>query len=154
MGSIILGILAVFLAIGIPLSYRQATRAREMRQTLPSARAPWPELSEPEQREIYRHAREILPGDQNPANIGTRMLQLHEAVAERSPGVLATLAFLGIYLGTIVAVPVLLVLMGIDMHRRNPDLGNEVAYLRSSSSNSGMPRTWAMASVLDSAHSV
>lgn len=154
MGSIILGILAVFLAIGIPLGYRQATRAREMRQTLPSARAPWPELSEPEQRELYRHAREILPGDQNPANIGTRMLQLHEAVAERSPGVLATLAFLGLYLGTLVMVPVLLVLMGMDMHRRNPDLANDVAYFRSSSSNSGMSRTIAMASVLDSEHSV
>lgn len=124
MGAFILGILAVFLAIGIPLGYRQATRAREMRLAFPSARAPWPELAEPEQRELYRHAREILPGDQNPANIGARMLQLHEAVAERSPGVLATLAFLGIYFGAIMAVPILLVLMGLDMHRRNPNLQN------------------------------
>jgi Zn-dependent protease len=118
--SVILSILAIILAIGIPLGYGQAKRARALRATWPSLRAIWPQLGDAEHRELFQHARALLPPDQNPKSIGLRMLNLHEAVSESSPGALATLGFLAIYLGAVFAVPVMLVIIGLDVRSRNP----------------------------------
>ena len=48
------------------------------------------------------------------------MLQLHEAISESSPGLLATLGFSALYFGTVLAVPVLVVAMVFDVQQRQP----------------------------------
>jgi len=98
--NLILGAVAFFMLASISSTYKLARRARALRNMMPSVLAPWPELGEPERYALFGLARQVLPQDKQPANIGKRMLLLHEAAAATSPGWLATLFFLFVYGGT------------------------------------------------------
>ncbi|QDU27682.1 Peptidase family M50 [Anatilimnocola aggregata] len=113
-GSIILGLMAFFMLIGIPYGYKLASRARRLRREFPTIVAEWREQGLAELRQLYQYALDIFPQDRNPANIGTRMISLHEQASTSSPGILGTLFFLMVYGTSFFLGPTVGVVMAID----------------------------------------
>lgn len=115
--SWVLAIVAIFILIGIPLGFKLGMRARRIKQEFPTISAEWNEQGVAEFHRLYQYAREVLPADQVPANIGKRMVMLHEVAAAQSPGFLATVFYLCFFAVSFFSAPVVGIVMVGDQQQ-------------------------------------
>jgi Zn-dependent protease len=97
-------VMGIFMLMGLPVAYRLAKAAHDLRrsgatfvspddQSIPVATA----------LTISRQLKAVWPGTVNLRDLATHTLSVFKHLNDRPPGVLASLALLGVYLGALVA---------------------------------------------------
>lgn len=125
--SWVLALVAIFILIGIPIGFKLGMRARRIKQEFPTISAEWNEQGVAEFHRLYHYAREVLPPDQVPANIGKRMVMLHEVAAANSPGFVATVFYLCFFAVSFLAAPAVgIVMLGEQQQLKAADLRREL----------------------------
>jgi hypothetical protein len=106
----LLGFLALILAIGLPVRFRQARRCSFLRSELPTLPARIEDLSEMEERCLFRATREVLPHTK-PTPCARHLRQIHDEILVRPPSMGATAGLLLTYAASFLLGMVVLVLV-------------------------------------------
>lgn len=96
-GSIFLGVIAVFMLMGLGQVYRQAVTARDFRQHAWHLPLRVEEMNDAQAREIFVWVLKAFPISPNPQILANEMRNLHVSVVSRQPSLLTRFAWLGLY---------------------------------------------------------
>jgi len=122
----LLGVIALFMLITLPMSYRRARQRIELRAVRPDMPVEMTDLDDDDRRELFESARcvfrfadgrEPKGYAQGLANI---IRQLHTEVVTRPPGVVATILLLGTWAGSLVTGIVLSVILAFQLKPEVP----------------------------------
>jgi hypothetical protein len=97
--------------LGLPIRFRQARRCSILRAELGTLPHRIEDLSEVEERRLFRAARDVLPANKQPAACARHVRQIHEEVVVRPPSAGATAGLLLVYAASFLVGLVVLVLV-------------------------------------------
>jgi Zn-dependent protease len=117
MQSIIFGFLAVFMLLAVPARYKQTRLACRARREHPELSAEFTDLDDAQRHQLFQYSHSLTPASQNPQLIGGHIHALHATIAEQSPAWLTSLAYLGLYGGSLGLMLLFAVWVGIDAYR-------------------------------------
>jgi Zn-dependent protease len=129
-GGWILGVVALFMLVTLPMSYRRAKQRIELRRTRPDLPPDLATLDDGDRQDLYARATQVIriAQGQRPRGhaqaLANTIGQLHTEVVTHPPGVAATVLLLGSYVGSLFVGIVLAVIVALQLRPDLPEIPN------------------------------
>jgi Zn-dependent protease len=127
-GGWMLGIVALFMLITLPMSYRRAKQRIDLRRARPDLPSDLAALDDSDRQDLYARATQVIKiaEGQRPRGhaqaLANTIGQLHTEVVTHPPGPAATVLLLGTYMGSLVVGIVLSVIVALQLRPDLPEL--------------------------------